>query len=102
MKIGQRLQSIRKSHNLTLNRLHEITGISRATLSLWENDKILPGMGSLERWAQGVGIDVWDIFFTPSDYEVSSAEEIQLIELYRQLSPDNQRLILSLMKNLVK
>lgn len=101
MDLGNRLRLIRRSKNLTLDRVHELTNISRATLSQWENNKALPGMGNLEKWAKGLGIDVWDIFFTPSDFD-HSPDEIQLIESYRQLSPANQGHILAIIKSLSK
>lgn len=102
MNLGERLRYIRKSKKMTLNKVHEITKISRATLSQWETNKVPPSMTGLERWAKGLGIEVWDIFFPPSEFELSSDEEIQLLEMYRQLSPQNQSNIFNLLKSLSK
>jgi len=100
LDLGHRLRTIRKSKGLTLHQVHELTSISRATLSLWENNKVQPTMSALERWANGVGIDVWDIFFD-SEHEMTP-EEISLLEMFRQLTPQNQVQIYNLVKSLPK
>lgn len=101
MDLGSRLRTIRKSKNFTLDKLHERTGISRATLSKWENNKVPPTMAALERWAEGVGINVWDIFFGTSEYDLTS-DEMNLIQMFRMLSPSDQQHLISLLRTMSK
>jgi len=97
--IGERLRSIRKNKNLTQEKIHERSNISVATLSDWENNKRAPTTSALQRWADAVGIDFWDIFF--SDLTPTPAE-INMLVLFRQLAPSDQEHLLSLMKLMSK
>lgn len=101
MDLGKRIKSLRKSKGLTLEKVHERTGISRATLSSWENNKTYPSMTSLERWANGIGIEVWDIFFGEADFQ-PTAEEIKLVTLFRELNRNEQEHLLSLLKTMAR
>jgi len=102
LNLGERLRAIRKSRNLTLQKLHERSGISVATLSTWENNNRRPSMSSLTKWAAAVGIDVWDIFIEyPSEF-TPLAEEIDLIVLFRQLSKKDQEHFLAILKQMTK
>ncbi|WP_338709256.1 helix-turn-helix transcriptional regulator [Paenibacillus amylolyticus] len=105
MDLGKQLRTIRKKRDLTLHRAHELTNISAATLSQWENNKVLPLMANLEKYAQGLGIDVWDIFISETEMDSEfgySPSEIQLIEYYRQLSPEDQGHIIAILESLAK
>ena len=101
MNLGERLRSIRKNRNYTLDKIHEKSNISRATLSDWENNKRKPTISTLEKWAQAVGIDFWDIFFEPSSFS-PNAEEIDMIFLFRMLSQNDKEHLLALLKTMVK
>ncbi|MGG3278939.1 helix-turn-helix domain-containing protein [Paenibacillus solani] len=101
MDIGKRIRTIRKSRNLTLDKVHELTKISRATLSLWETNKTRPTLNALERWAEGIGIEVWDIFFDASEFE-PTPDEMLMLEMFRQLSSSDQTHLLSLLKTMSK
>ncbi|MEK3868306.1 MULTISPECIES: helix-turn-helix domain-containing protein [Paenibacillus] len=97
--IGERLRAIRKNRNLTQQKIFERSGISVGTLSDWENNKRAPTTSALQRWADAVGIDFWDIFF--SDLTPTAAE-INMLTLFRQLTPTDQEHLLSLMKLMSK
>lgn len=99
LDLGSRLRTIRKSRNLTLDKLHERTNISRATLSKWENNKVPPTLAALERWSEGVGIKFWDIF--SSENELTS-DEIILVQLFQQLSSSDQQHLISLLRTMSK
>lgn len=101
LSIGERLRLLRKKRNLTLQRVHELTDISIATLSNWENNKIKPTTSGLERWAEGVGINYEDIFFNASEF-TPTPDELNMITLFRQLSPTDQAHLMALLKLMVK
>jgi len=102
LKLGERLKAIRKSRNLTLEKIHERSGISMANLSKWENNKGFPTLKSLEKWAKAVGITLWDIFFDYPDEFTPTAEELELIGLFRQLAKKDQEHILAILKQISK
>ncbi|OAB28410.1 helix-turn-helix domain-containing protein [Paenibacillus macquariensis] len=101
MNLGERLRSIRKNRNFTLDKIHEKSNISRASLSEWENNKRKPTVRALERWADAVGIEFWDIFFEPSSFSPNS-EEIDMIFLFRMLSLKDQEHLHALLKLMAK
>lgn len=102
MNLGERLRAIRKSKDLTLEKIHERSRISIATLSEWENNNRKPTIKSLTRWASAVGIDFWDIFFEyPSEFTPTSSE-IDMLVLFRQLPTKDQEHILAILKLMAK
>ncbi len=46
-KVGQRLRSIRAKHGLSQRKLARLSGVSNASISLIEKDKINPSLGTL-------------------------------------------------------
>lgn len=97
MNIGARLRSIRKNKKLTLEKVHDLSNISIATLSEWETNKRPPSLSALERWSDAVGIDFWDIFIEPSQF-TPSPDEMGLIMMFRKLKPDDKTHFLALLK----
>ncbi|WP_348622630.1 helix-turn-helix domain-containing protein [Paenibacillus polymyxa] len=100
--LGKRLKILRKSKGLTLDKVRERSGLSRTTLTLWENNKVAPSMEKLQIWAAAIGIDVLEIFFSDeSEYELTT-EEMKLIELFRELSKREKTNLMSVLKSMVR
>lgn len=95
--LGNRMKEIRKKKGVTIAELHEQTGISRANLSRWETNKSTPTLDSLKRWAEGLEIDVEEIFFTDL-----TPEEVFLLNSFRNLSNSDKLHIVSLIKSLTR
>ena len=57
VKFGKRLESLRKSKNLTQNRLCLKSGISKNSISAYECGKRHPHKATLYKLAKGLGID---------------------------------------------
>lgn len=55
-----RLESLRKAYNLTQTQLAKKLGLTKQTVSNWENDNILPSIDTL--------IQVCDFFNVSTDY----------------------------------
>lgn len=55
-KFGKRLESLRKSKNLTQNRLCLISGISKNSISAYECHKRYPQKATLHKLAEGLGV----------------------------------------------
>lgn len=56
--IGSSIQKMRKSHKLTLSALSQRSGVSVATLSQIEADKVNPTIATLWKIAEGLEIDI--------------------------------------------
>lgn len=76
--LGTTLKVYRKSLNLTLKQVEEITGIPYSNLSAIENDKMDLGLKRAELLAASYGLHPKDILF-PSDRWIKS-KKIQKIE----------------------
>lgn len=62
MKLGERLRRIRKRNGWTLARVGELTGLAASTLSKVENDQISLTYDNLIRLADGLEIDIAELF----------------------------------------
>lgn len=61
LELGLRIRALRESKNLSLAQLSESSGISGATLSRIENNKLSPTFGVLARVMIGLDIDWGDV-----------------------------------------
>lgn len=66
----KRLESLRKSYNLTQKQLAEKLGLSKQTVSNWENDNILPSIETLIR--------ICNFFNVSTDYILGLDEKIYI------------------------
>lgn len=64
--LGRHLRSLRKERGLSLDQLSERSGISKASLSKVENDKMSLTYANLQKLSDGLGVEVAELFFTPS------------------------------------
>jgi transcriptional regulator with XRE-family HTH domain len=62
MLIGERLRMLRESKNLTQGDIEQLTGMVRPYISRIENGMSVPSVGTLEKFARGIGIPVYQIF----------------------------------------
>lgn len=58
MKIGERLRQARQGRELTQEELAERIGVSRQTISSWENDRSYPDIGSVIALSELYGISL--------------------------------------------
>lgn len=72
MNIGARLHQIRKDRNLTLQSVSKATGVSASAFSKIERNELSPTIGTLQRIAVGLGIDLMELLnaqnTSPSGY----------------------------------
>ena len=81
MDIGSRLHAVRTSKGLSQRELAKRVGVTNSTISLIEQNKVSPSVGSLKKVLDGIPISLAD-FFTldlagdASDGPYYSAEEL--------------------------
>jgi transcriptional regulator with XRE-family HTH domain len=93
--VGVRLRRLREMHGLSQRELAKRAGLSNATVSLIEQNRASPSVGSLKRVLDGIPISLADFFAlqdTPREQVFFAAEE--LVEIaggplsYRQVGRD--------------
>ncbi len=62
MDVGVRLQAIRKAKGLSQRELAKRVGVTNSTISLIEQNKVSPSIGSLKKVLDGIPISLGDFF----------------------------------------
>jgi transcriptional regulator with XRE-family HTH domain len=60
--IAQRIRALRKAHELTLDRLSELSGVSRSTISSIEREETSPTAAVLNKLADALGVSLAALF----------------------------------------
>ena len=68
---GERLKSARLYRGLTLADISKETGISKQSLSLYENNKNIPDLGNVMRLSQALGFP-YDFFFQMNEFSIKT------------------------------
>lgn len=104
MTIGERIRFKRKELNLTLKNVHEITGISIGNLSDIERDSYKPSSKNLNKLCTVLHCSIdWilngdDTDSSNSKFSFSNDEKQELLTLYEQLSIQDRREIIEIMR----
>ena len=110
MSIGNNIKNLRLKYSLSQKELAEIAGVSDKTVSAWEQNRIIPRMGPIQRMADHFGIKKSDIIepfpislsfdterIVKNDSMLSDNEK-RMVQKYRNLNFDNRRMIDNLME----
>lgn len=83
------IKNIRKCKGISLNRLHDMTGISRAYLfDLENNRRFNPTLFILKKIAEELEVNIKDLFYSLDDIEELKEELNHRIELYGTMSKE--------------
>lgn len=90
--VGARLKSLRQIYGLSQRELAERAGVTNATISLIEQNKVSPSVGSLKKVLDGIPMSLADFFaldLTPASRVFYRADELTEITsgpvTYRQV-----------------
>lgn len=79
MIIGERLRVLRESKKLSQGDVEKRTGLLRCYTSRVENGHTIPSVETLEKYAQAMGVPLYEIFYedrdTPKPLHVPKASE---------------------------
>ncbi len=92
MTIGKRIKNIRKLNRITQEKLAELLGVSRVTISSWENDENAPTVDNI--------IYLSEIFRVPTDYLLKGTTESDAEEPKKVSAPGQDDIFLSLFQAL--
>lgn len=77
------IKNIRKNKGISLNKLHEMTGVSRAYLyDLENNRRFNPTLFILQKIAEELEVNIKDLFFSPNDIDNLKEEMYRRIDEY--------------------
>lgn len=102
MDVGARIAQLRAAYGISQYALWKRSGIAQGALSQYESGLKTPGVDTLERICEALGISLADFFSIDASAEGSpfSPEEVELIGCYRMLSPQQQRDALLILRTL--
>ena len=111
MNIGQRLMALRATKNLSQGDIEKRTGLLRCYISRVENGHTIPNLETLQRWANALEVEVYQLFFegegVPEPVSADAMEpldrsERELLALYRQVDEADRKFMLDVGRKMVK
>ncbi|GAD80204.1 helix-turn-helix domain-containing protein [Vibrio ezurae] len=78
LKLGDKIKSIRSQLGLTLEEASQRTGLARSTLSKIENEQISPTFQAMQKLANGLNIDMPQLFAPPENKGASGRRDVTL------------------------
>ncbi len=100
--IGYRIKVTRQERRITQEELASAVGVSRSAVAQWETGRSGQITGNLARIAQVLGVGVEFLMQGGgSPPEASTGDEIALLRLYRDCSPEDRQLLLRTARRLV-
>ena len=114
MGIKENLKALRKQHNLSQQELAKIAGVTDKAISTWESGTRIPRMGAIQKMADYFGLQKSDIIednsrilsgdgstWTHARESEGNESDSQLLQnAKRDLSPEDYRLVITLIKRL--
>lgn len=61
MLLGKRLRELREAKKLTQGDIQKVTGLTRPYISRVENGRSVPGVAILEKWANALGMRLYEL-----------------------------------------
>jgi len=111
MNMGTRLRELRKAKGLSQHDIEKRTGLLTCYLSRVECGHTLPEVGTLERWAKALDLELYQLFYQgkgePMAPEVAeptrrNTREGSLLNLFRRMPERDRSLFLALARKAVK
>ena len=76
LRLGERLREIRQQKKWTLDKVSQITGLAKSTLSKIENERVSPSFDVVRTLVIGLGIDVPQLFTSSSEIKASGRKTV--------------------------
>lgn len=73
--VGERIKEVRKSKGYSVRYLSELSGISRSTISRWENNHLNPSEDKLKQIIKALGLSVSQFWSEPLAYVRTQASD---------------------------
>lgn len=103
--IGARVRDIRRERGMTQDQLAERIGVSRSAVAQWETGRAGQLTGNLSRIADVLGIGMEYLMHGADKRaagQVGQGDELALLRLYRECSPEDRQLVLRMLRRLAR
>ena len=101
MDIAKRLKTVRKSKNISVYKLSQLSGVSETHIRDLERGDRNPSFDTLTRLAEPLGLTLSDLFNESGEVAYLNSAEKELVECYRMLPEDKASAFLQLIKTIV-
>jgi transcriptional regulator with XRE-family HTH domain len=111
INIGKRLLELRAARSLSQGDIEKRTGLLRCYVSRVENGHTTPSLETLQRWAQALEVDVYQLFFEGKGKpetvltgapEAQDKKEGELLGFFRRADKADRQLMLAIAKKMAK
>jgi transcriptional regulator with XRE-family HTH domain len=99
--IGARIRDVRREHGWTQQDLAESVGVSRSAVAQWETDRAGQVRDNLSRIAEALGVSP-EFLLIGREPQANTSDELALLRLYREASPEDRQLLLRTARRLAK
>ena len=101
MDIAERLRSVRKTKNMSVYRLSQLSGVSETHIRDLERGDRNPSFDTLNRLAVPLGITLSELFNESDEVAYLKGDEKELLDCYRMLSKEKADRLLEFLKSLI-
>jgi len=98
--LGRRIRALRKSTNLTQERLGERSAISYKHLGAIERGEENPSLSVLQKIAKGLGVEISELFSFQHEETDSAKLKKMIIDLVKDEKVENLKLIFKIIKSI--
>lgn len=95
--LGKKIQNIRKSKNLTQEKLAEMISIETPSLSYIETGKYAPSIETLQKICQVLGVMPWELYYF---YDISNEDKKEELKQALDSDPKLVKLFYNLYKSI--
>jgi transcriptional regulator with XRE-family HTH domain len=96
-QIGARIRTVRRERGWTQDQLANAVGVSRSAVAQWETGRAGQVTGNLTRIAATLDVGVEFLMYGDekrAPTEARQGDELALLRLYRECSPEDRQLLL--------
>ena len=97
VQIGERIREARQAKGWTQDELADVVGVSRSAVAQWETGRAGQVTGNLARIAEVLDVGIEYLTHGRSKRaagQATTGDEMALLRLYRECSPDDRQLLL--------
>ena len=96
-ELYERVDKLRREKGMSVNELSSAAGISHSTLNSWKLRGTMPKLDVLDGICYALGIHLMTLLYD-MDIENISADEVELLELWKPLDKTQKEAVLTMMK----
>ncbi len=98
-ELYDKVDKLRNERGLTQNKLSDMAGISHGTLNSWKSRGTMPKLDIIEGLCDALKVSPIFLLFG-NDFENLSADELELLDLWKDVSADRRQDILFLLRTI--